>query len=54
MFRSLGTTEWIVITVIVVVLLGSKKLPEFFKGVSDAVKEFKKAAKDEGEQEKKV
>jgi len=46
MFRSLGTTELLIIAVIVLVLFGGKKIPEFFKGLADAVKEFKKAAKD--------
>lgn len=49
MFRSLGTTEWIVIGVIVLFLFGGKKIPEFFKGLGDAVKEFKKASKDTDE-----
>lgn len=46
MFKSLGTTEIIVIAGIVVLLFGGKKIPELFKGVAEAVKEFKKAAKD--------
>ena len=46
MFRSIGTTELLIIAVIVLVLFGGKKIPEFFKGLGDAVKEFKKAAKD--------
>lgn len=46
MFRSIGTTEWIIIAVIVLLLFGGKKIPEFFKGLGDAVKEFKKASKD--------
>ncbi len=46
MFRSIGTTELLVIALIVVFLFGGKKIPEFFKGLGDAVKEFKKASKD--------
>lgn len=45
MFKSLGGTEWIVIAFIVLLLFGGKKIPEFFKGLGDAVKEFKKASK---------
>jgi len=45
MLRSIGTTEWIVIAVVVVLLFGGKKIPEFFKGLGEAVKEFKKASK---------
>lgn len=46
MFRSIGTTEWIIIAVIVLFLFGGKKIPEFFKGLAESVKEFKKASKD--------
>lgn len=46
MFNSIGTTEWIIIGLIVFFLVGGKKLPEFFKGVSEAINEFKKASKD--------
>ncbi len=46
MFQSIGTTEWIVIGLIVLLLFGGKKIPEFFKGIGEAVKEFKKASKD--------
>lgn len=46
MFRAIGTTEWIIIAFIVLLLFGGKKIPEFFKGLGDAVKEFKKASKD--------
>ncbi|KKS98820.1 MAG: Sec-independent protein translocase protein TatA [Candidatus Woesebacteria bacterium GW2011_GWB1_43_14] len=46
MFRSIGSTELIVIALVVVLLFGGKKIPEFFKGLGEAVKEFKKATKD--------
>lgn len=46
MFQSIGTTEWIVIGIIVVLLFGGKKLPELFKGLGDAIREFKKASKE--------
>jgi len=46
MLRSIGTTEWIIIAVVVVLIFGGKKIPEFFKGLGDAVKEFKKASRD--------
>lgn len=47
--NSVGTTEWLIIAFIVLLLFGGKKIPEFFKGLGDAVKEFKKAAKEEPE-----
>lgn len=49
MLQSIGTTELLVIAFIVLFLFGGKKIPEFFKGLGEAVKEFKKASK-EGEQ----
>jgi sec-independent protein translocase protein TatA len=52
MFRSIGTTELLIIAAIVVFLFGGKKIPEFFKGLADAVKEFKKASKDTDKEKK--
>ena len=43
---SIGTTELIVLAVILLVFFGGKKIPELAKGVGDSVKEFKKAAKE--------
>lgn len=45
MLQSIGTTELLVVAVVLFFLFGSKKIPEFFKGLGDAVKEFRKAAK---------
>lgn len=49
MFQSIGTTEWLVIAFIVLILFGGKKIPEFFKGLGEAVREFKKSSKDTDE-----
>ena len=49
MFQSIGKTEWVIIALVVLFLFGGKKIPEFFKGVSDAVKEFRKASRDDSE-----
>lgn len=46
MLSNLGTTEIIIIALILVVLFGGKKIPEFIKGVGEAIKEFKKASQD--------
>jgi len=54
MFRSIGTTELLVIAAIVLFLFGGKKIPELFKGMADAVKEFKKASKDTSEEKKEA
>jgi len=40
---QLGTTEIVVLSLLVIVFFGSKKLPEFIKSVGISVKEFKKA-----------
>jgi len=40
---GLGTTELIVILVIVVVLFGAKRLPELGRGVGEGLKNFKKS-----------
>ena len=52
MFRSIGPTELLIIAGVVILLFGGKKIPEFFKGLADAVKEFKKASKDTDKEEK--
>jgi sec-independent protein translocase protein TatA len=43
MLRGIGTTEIIIIAVVVLILFGGRKLPELAKGIGEAVKEFKKA-----------
>jgi sec-independent protein translocase protein TatA len=43
---GIGTTEIIIIAVILLLLFGGKKIPEFFKGAGEAIREFKKASKD--------
>jgi sec-independent protein translocase protein TatA len=52
MFKSIGTTELIVVAVVVLVLFGGKKIPEFFRGLADSVKEFKKASRDDVDEKK--
>lgn len=49
MLQSIGITEWLIIALIVVLLFGGKKIPELFKGLAEAVREFKKASKDSEE-----
>lgn len=43
---GLGTTELIVILVIVLVLFGAGKLPEIGSGMGKAIKNFKRASSD--------
>jgi sec-independent protein translocase protein TatA len=46
MFGNLGTPEILVIGLIILVLFGSKRIPEFMQGLGKGVREFKKAARD--------
>jgi sec-independent protein translocase protein TatA len=43
---GLGTGELILVIVVVLVLFGSKKIPEFMQGIGKGIKEFKKASSD--------
>jgi sec-independent protein translocase protein TatA len=40
-----GTTELIIILVIVVVLFGASRLPEIGRGIGEAIKNFKKSTR---------
>jgi sec-independent protein translocase protein TatA len=44
---NLGSTELIIILVIVLLLFGSKKLPGLAKGIGDSIRELRSAANDE-------
>ncbi len=50
---GLGTTEIIIIAVVIFLLFGGKKLPELARGISNASKEFSKGLKEENESGKK-
>ncbi len=49
MFSMPGPTELIVILVVVLVLFGSKKLPEIGTGIGRAINNFKKATSEPDE-----
>ena len=53
MFSGICTTEIIIIAVIILILFGPKKLPEFMRGMGESFKEFKKAVKEEPEENNK-
>lgn len=43
---NLGTTEWIIIGVVVILLFGNKKLTELARGLGESGKEMKKIKKE--------
>lgn len=51
MFRNIGTTEIIIIAVILVILFGGKKIPEFVRSIGQSIREFRKAVKDDNDKE---
>ena len=48
---GLGTTELIIIGVIVFVIFGAKRIPEIGKGLGGAMREFRQIKKDIGSEE---
>lgn len=49
-----GPWQWIIIGLAILLLFGGKKLPELMKGLGSGIKEFKKATKEETDEDKKV
>lgn len=47
MFKNIGLPEIIIIAVVLILLFGGKRIPEFIRGLGQSVQEFRKAAKDE-------
>lgn len=45
----IGGPQIIIIVVVILLLFGGKKIPELMKGLGSGIKEFKNAAKEEGE-----
>lgn len=43
----IGTLEIVVISLLLIVFFGSKKLPEFIKSVGLSIREFKKAMEND-------
>ncbi len=43
---GLGTPEIVLIAIVILVLFGSKKIPEMMQGLGKGVREFKKATRD--------
>ncbi len=43
---NIGTTEILIVAIVILALFGARKLPELVKGISDAIKEFRSASKE--------
>lgn len=44
---GIGTTELLIIALIIILLFGGRKIPEFFQRFGESIKEFRKSVKDE-------
>jgi sec-independent protein translocase protein TatA len=49
MLRGIGTTELIIIAVVLLILFGGRKLPELGRGIGEAIRELRKATKKKQE-----
>jgi len=47
MLKNIGTPEFVIIALVIILLFGGKKIPEFLKGIGQAINEFKKGARGE-------
>ena len=52
MFRNIGLVEIIIIAVVLLLLFGGKRIPEFIRGLGQAIKEFRSASKDDNKSDK--
>ena len=46
MFGSIGTPELLMIMLVILLLFGSKRLPELAKGIGKGIRQFRKAMDD--------
>lgn len=44
---TIGTTEIVIVALIILALFGTKKLPELVRGIAKAIKEFRSASKED-------
>ena len=51
---GLGTTEIIIIALVLLLLFGGRKIPELMKGLGKGMKEFKDASKGDESADKKT
>jgi sec-independent protein translocase protein TatA len=46
MFGSIGTPELLIIMLVILLLFGSKRLPELARGIGKGIRQFRKAMED--------
>ena len=46
MLSSIGTTEILVVSLVLIVLFGGKRIPEFVRSLGDSVSEFRRRQTD--------
>ncbi len=44
--HNIGTSEIIILAIVLLVFFGPRKIPELMKGISQAIKEIKKGLRD--------
>ena len=44
MLKNIGTAELVIVGLVVILIFGSRKIPEFMKGIGEAIKEFRHAS----------
>lgn len=53
LFQNIGSTELIILAVLILLFFGGKKLPELAKGLGEAIHEFKESAKEKTDEAEK-
>jgi sec-independent protein translocase protein TatA len=51
--QNIGTPEIVIVAVVLLIIFGPKKLPEFAKGIADAIREITSGIKGEKKEETK-
>jgi len=46
--------SWVIIALALLLFFGGKKIPELMKGLGGGIKEFKKASKDDKNEDEKI
>ncbi len=49
MFGKIGTTEFILIVLALILLFGGKKIPELARGIGQGIRAFKKESREDAE-----